>query len=820
MVILTNDTYSNNTMDEYFNKYPFALSDFQKYAIDAIVNNNHVLVTAHTGSGKTLPAEFAIDYFCSKGKRVIYTSPIKALSNEKYHDFTKKFPQYTIGILTGDIKFNPDASVLIMTTEILQNHLYKRLQDTCVSNNALNFNMDIDNELSCVIFDEIHYINDADRGKVWEETILMLPSKISMVMLSATIDRPEKFAKWCENRDIESTKQVVLTGTNNRVVPLKHYIYVNTTEHLFKILKNKDKENEIKKYIGKPLLLKEGNKLCDTTITTSNKFLTLLKTKSIYNKPSFILNSLIKYLSANNMLPCICFVFSRANVEKFAGQINVNMFSDEESHIPSIVSDECDKIIRKLSNYSEYKELNEYNQLVKLLERGVAIHHSGMMPVLREMVEIVFGKGYVKVLFATETFAVGINMPTKTVIFTSLTKFTSNGHRQLLSHEYTQMAGRAGRRGLDVVGHVIHCNNMFREEISLTEYKQILSGKPQILQSKFKISYSLLLNLIALNKTDYSSYVKSSMLNDDLINSIEGYKMALEKLENTNNNYVLILGESNLKELIEYETVKNSIASLNNKKRKNAYSKLENIKDTYGKKFEDDLRVFKLKYVNEIEIEKTKRYIDNINNYVDDNVKIILNILSSNEFIQLKDDIYTLTVKGKVASNIHEMNCLPIANIIYNNYLDDLNINELVAFMSCFTNINVQDEFKTNQIKNVSLNKLITTYVSEQHKYMDLESKYCIDTGMDDTIHYDIIQEISEWCDALDEKECHNITNKLLNKGIFIGEFVKGILKINNIANEFITACEYVGNIKLSEKLNKISDTTLKYIVLQQSLYV
>jgi superfamily II RNA helicase len=808
-------------MTTYFDKFPFPLSDFQKYAIDGIVNNNHVLVTAHTGSGKTLPAEFAIDFFCSQKKRVIYTSPIKALSNEKYHDFCKKFPQYTIGILTGDIKFNPDADLLIMTTEILQNHLYKRLQDSKVTNGALNFDMDIDNDLSCVIFDEIHYINDADRGKVWEETILMLPSNISMVMLSATIDRPEKFATWCENRYPDSDKRVILTGTEHRVVPLKHYMYLNSTEYLFKLLKDKDKEKEIKKFIKKPQLLKEGSKIFDDTVIKSNKILSLMKTKGSYVKPTFILNSLITYLYNNEMLPAICFVFSRANVEKYAHQINVNLFGYDDAHVPSILPDECDKIIRKLPNYNEYKELNEYKDLVALMCKGVAIHHSGMMPILREMVEIIFGRGYLKVLFATETFAVGINMPTKTVIFTALSKYTSSGHRQLFSHEYTQMAGRAGRRGLDTIGHVIHCNNLFRDSVSLIEYKQILSGKPQSLQSKFKISYSLLLNLIALNKVNYSDYVKSSMLKDEINNSLATYELELEKIQadiNRHNSRLLSLDENKTDQIKEFIEIENGLNSLNNKKRKIAHNKLNQIQETYGKTFKQDLDTYKNVNLLEIEKDKTNLYIVNVNNYIDDNVNIVLDILEDNGFIEKLEESYELTVKGKIASNIHECNCLVIAEIIYEKHLDDYSVNDLVSFMSCFTNVSLQDEFKNqNPSKNKNTMKI---YNELADKYLDLECKYQINTGNNDEFHYDIMDECYNWCNADNESECLQITNNLLNKGIFMGEFVKAILKINNVANECITACEYIGNIKLSEQLNKIPDVTLKFIILQQSLYL
>ena len=176
MVVICEKPYENTEYNEYFNNYPFELSDFQKYAIEAIVTGNHSLVTAHTGSGKTLPGEFAIEHFVKKGKKVVYTSPIKALSNQKYYEFTKKFPDISIGLFTGDIKTNPCASVLIMTTEILMNYLFTLdTNNEFIDERNYDFQLNIKDELACVIFDEVHYINDLDRGQNWEQTILMLP---------------------------------------------------------------------------------------------------------------------------------------------------------------------------------------------------------------------------------------------------------------------------------------------------------------------------------------------------------------------------------------------------------------------------------------------------------------------------------------------------------------------------------------------------------------------------------------------------------------------------------------------------------------------
>ena len=294
MVKLCTKEYERNSeYENYFNYFPFKLSDFQKYAIEGIVRSEHVLVTAHTGSGKTLPAEFAIQYFVKHlNRKVIYTSPIKALSNQKFYEFSKKFPDIEFGILTGDIKFNPEADVLIMTTEILQNNLFNKYvgkEDNSDHDYLSNFNIDYENELACVIFDEVHYINDEDRGKVWEQTIMMLPNHVQMIMLSATIDKPDEFAKWCESQQLQKSsvnaKEVYLIPTNHRVVPLYHHLFLDSTQSIFKSLKDKELKDKIKSIIGKPHLLKSPEDKFN--IENYNKIKNI---KSIMEKENVIYN--------------------------------------------------------------------------------------------------------------------------------------------------------------------------------------------------------------------------------------------------------------------------------------------------------------------------------------------------------------------------------------------------------------------------------------------------------------------------------------------------------------------------------------------------
>ena len=816
------EEYNNDENNQYFERFPFELSNFQKYAIEGIVSNNHVLVTAHTGSGKTLPAEFAIEYFTSKGKKLIYTSPIKALSNQKYYEFSKAYPHISFGILTGDIKFNPEAQVLIMTTEILQNTLYKKKNKT--ETDILDFDMDIENELSCVIFDEIHYINDQHRGKVWETSILLLPEHVQLLMLSATIDNPEVFAKWCESRYVDSKKEVYLAPTNHRVVPLKHYFYTTVNEHIFKVLKDKEKEKEIRNFINKLHIIKENNIQEDTFLKTK-KMLDLFSLKNCFIKPQFVLNKLIKHLYDEKMLPALCFVFSRKNVERYANEITVNLFDYDDAHIPSIIQKECDKIIRKLPNYQEYLNLPEYLNMIKLLEKGIAIHHSGVMPILREMVELLFGRGYIKVLFATETFAVGINMPTKTVMFTNMSKFTEDGLRRIHSHEYTQMAGRAGRRGLDTIGHVIHLPNMYSNNLPCwNEYKNILSGKPQVLISKFKISYHLLLNMIDAEDYSFDSFVEKSMMQNEILKQLKGqmdYILTLKDKYQKQKSLAYMGPVESIKKYIELE---DKLKTVNQpKKKRPILNEMEKIKFD-NKQFVRDLEKFKNQLTTEEEIKKNEMYFDNIKKYIQTNVNKILYTLESWEFIKKEEEKYQLTGKGKIAANVNEVHGLMMGEIMNDETFNDLSSEELVSVFSCFSNINIRDDIKSPFPKSTAnnVNNIATKMLNLLNKFEDYECKNNIDVSKSDKeIHFDIMNEVMDWYNASNEEQCKNILNNLnMEKEIFLGEFVKGLLKIINIVNEIKNVCELTGNVALNAKLNNISEKILKYVATNQSLYV
>jgi len=820
------DKYINENYNNYFSYFNFPLSDFQKWAIEAIVNNNHCLITAHTGSGKTLPAEFAIQYFKNKGKRVIYTGPIKALCNQKLYDFKNKYPNISFGILTGDIKDNPDADVLIMTTEILRNTLFNKeiiKKDKNSIINPLSFDMDFNLELGAVIFDEIHYIGDKDRGSVWEQSLILLPSHIQLIMLSATINKSEQFAYWIEELKKTETinKEVYLCSTHERIVPLIHYNWLVCHNQTRNVVNKNDPD--FKKFINKPIIILDNDKkFNDENYKNIIKYNNIIE-KDGHIKRKFVLNELVKYLNNNNMLPALCFIFSRINVEIAAKEIDFSLFSHEDK-IPNIIENECKQLlIKKLPNYKEYIKLPEYIEIINLLKKGIGIHHAGIMPILREIIELLFEKNYIKLLFATETFAVGINMPAKTVIFTSLSKFDGNNLRELYSHEYSQMAGRAGRRGIDKIGHVIHCNNLFK--LDTETYKKILCGGAKLLKSHFKISFNLILKIIYSNEgidsfnIEYlKKFINKSMIKENL-NKEKSYYLNIENklkeeinlLENNINNL-----STPIEIFKEYMKLK-SHTNLNNNNKKKIYKLIKNIEEKYN--IIEEYVIYN-KYYKLIQEEKdNSKYINNITNYIENNIQNIINILIKNNFI---NENLKILEKGIISSQVQEIHSLILGDLYELTYgFRDYSTNELIYIFSCFTNINVEDTIKTYICNDLKMNEITNIIRQLVNKYEEIQNQNYIPNDTECVFHIELINILEEWINADNECKCLNILEKIkFEKNIFLGDFIKAILKINTISSELDKICDILNNLELKQKLVNIGNLTLKYVATNQSLYI
>lgn len=541
--------------------FPFELDEFQKRSILRLEKHQNVLVCAHTSSGKTVVAEYGIALGKRHGKRVLYTSPIKALSNQKYREFKKKFED--VGILTGDVSINPEAQCLIMTTEILQSSLYK--------------NSELLNQVEWVVFDEVHYINDNERGHVWEEILILLPRDIGIIMLSATIPNYMEFAQWVG--DIKETK-VYVQNTLKRVVPLQHLLYIDEN-NVFKV-KEKDNVNKSKIDLAFNSLERNNNynknrrnrdrdkenEFIDN-ITYFDKFKNFKKTKenwrrkdhnSKYNKRQnerasnpritkihYKIEEIVDYLNYNELCPAVIFVFSIKRITEYAKMLSLKALvpQPQQKEITNFYNSVVNSMPEEDRNIPQVRELQE------ILPSGIGMHHSGLLPILKEAIEVLYSRGLIKILFATTSFSIGLNMPTRTVVFTDIYKYNDTSKDILSSSEYLQMCGRAGRRGIDTIGNVFILLTELSNQNEKEEVIGMLEGTGTEVVSKFRICYRTILSFFSRDIKDINEFFRESFLESNMtqkipekVAEIEVLKAQQKKLEKLDCTYTSRLTEN------------------------------------------------------------------------------------------------------------------------------------------------------------------------------------------------------------------------------------------------------------------------------------
>ncbi|WBW71311.1 TRAMP complex ATP-dependent RNA helicase subunit Mtr4 [Schizosaccharomyces osmophilus] len=486
--------------------YPFTLDPFQAVSIASIERQESVLVSAHTSAGKTVVAEYAVAQSLRDKQRVIYTSPIKALSNQKYRELLAEFGD--VGLMTGDVTINPDATCLVMTTEILRSMLYR--------------GSEVMREVAWVIFDEIHYMRDKERGVVWEETIILLPDQAHFVFLSATIPNAMQFAEWITKIHRQPCHVVY---TDFRPTPLQHYLFPSGGDGIHLVVDEKSvfREENFQRAMT-ALVEKQGD---DPAAVVSKKNAKKGKTgKGGVKGPSDIYK-IVKMIMLKNYNPVIVFSFSKRDCEALALQMSKLDMNDETER--DLVTTIFKNAINQLSEKD--RDLPQIEHILPLLRRGIGIHHSGLLPILKEVIEILFQEGLIKVLFATETFSIGLNMPAKTVVFTNVRKFDGKSFRWISGGEYIQMSGRAGRRGLDDRGVVIL---MIDEKMEPPVAMTMLKGEADRLDSAFHLSYNMILNLLRVEGISPEFMLERCFF--QFQNSMEVPKME-ENLENLQQQY-------------------------------------------------------------------------------------------------------------------------------------------------------------------------------------------------------------------------------------------------------------------------------------------
>jgi superfamily II RNA helicase len=792
---------NNNIIPEEDNAYqfPYTLDSFQQEGIYRIYKNENILITAHTGSGKTVLAIYAIAHCLKHNKKVIYTSPTKSLSNQKYAEFIEQFD--SVGIMTGDIKMNPDAQCVIMTTEILRNILYRselaknsneKISENSGENNnnlpSIPSELSIDmNDVGAVILDEVHYINDPDRGKVWEEVIVLLPREITLVMLSATIDKPEIFASWIGNI---KEKPISLIPTSHRVVPLKHYYWKS-----FTYIDPRDEKERLRWELIEILDDKGKFKNYDMI---QNKYRTFDINK--------LMDGIIDFLVNENYTPALFFKFSRKKCETICKMVRRSLLDHNE--IASV-----EKIfMHYMKDYkSTYEILEQYQDVYAQLKKGVVYHHSGLIPILKEIIEILYSKGLVKILFATETFAIGVNMPTKTVLFTELQKFDNKGQRLLRSDEYMQMSGRAGRRGLDKFGSVILLPCM--DLLSENEMRSMLTGKSPSLQSKFQLTYQFVLKKMQNDDLLINNFISKTFIMNENDKKCEIYSSDKCALENKISE--LNLSEEHVQKYEEYQKINGKLGD-----RFFVLNKKDRIKFENQKKSMEESSWFK-EYREKLEtysewkrdLDKLEENIWSCNYLLQYNIQIMMDLLKDESYVADNK----ITMRGIVSTGINECNELLFTEMIFEGWLEDLDFPEIIAVLSSFINEkdpNSRDKYISDlkvprKVENV-LNKLM----AKAEYFMNLEDKHKININSDYSVYLDFIEPAFIWASGGTIQDIYKATT------IYDGNFVKAIMRINNICDNLKTILILLEKYELLGKIENYHEVLIRDITSINSLYV
>lgn len=675
-------------MTEKIHTFPFELDEFQKEACEYINDGKSVVVCAPTGAGKTVIAQHAIHLALDTGHRVFYTTPLKALSNQKYSDFATKYGINNVGLLTGDTSINRDAQIIVMTTEVFRNMLY-----------GTNFGSITENlkNVKYVILDEVHYMNDEQRGTVWEESIIYCPTNIQLVALSATVANADKLTDWINT--VHSRTELV--NTDFRPVPLRYYYFDSSQPHT--VL---------------PLLTPSGQ--------LNSKIRPEKRQFHHRGKPPqrSVVKDVVIALHEKDMLPAIYFTFSRKKcdeqMEKCASLCLVT--PDEQKQIKEFID--------------EYLVENMYlynNKHIEYVLNGVASHHAGLLPGWKELIEKLFQKGLIKVVFATETLAAGINMPARSTVISSISKRTDTGHRTLTPSEFLQMSGRAGRRGMDEIGYVTVVGTQFQ---SPEEVAELVLSNANPLESRFSPRYSMVLNLLQRFSLDEAKelilksfgYFSANSRMLPLLHQQEQNKKMISNLDSFVCKYKLTN-----QDLLEYNKVRaiyvenRRIFKTIEKQEKHKNRPLSDEVKELGRKNRemlekmhsyrcDTCKLFK-QHMKDIEI--LERYTIKQKNLVKDiekeKDKFWNSFLAHRQvlidFEYLKDDYPT--EKGVMTSQIRAENELFIAEIILSHILEDLTPAELASVVCAITTEDMRIENfpqlpispvtrKTlNQIKNI-----------------------------------------------------------------------------------------------------------------------
>ncbi|PKU61642.1 DEAD-box ATP-dependent RNA helicase ISE2, chloroplastic [Dendrobium catenatum] len=745
-------------------KYPFKLDSFQRVSIACLERNESIFVSAHTSAGKTAVAEYAIAMSFRDNKRVIYTSPLKALSNQKYRQLNQEF--LDVGLMTGDVTLSPHANCLVMTTEVLRGMLYrgtKLLED-----------------VAWIIFDEIHYMNDRERGVVWEESIIFLPPTIKMVFLSATMSNAIEFAEWICKLHKQPCHVVY---TDFRPTPLYHYVFPVGGSQLYLVVD----ENEQIKEDRFPKLQETFKRKASRRIAKRGT----ASARDIFN--------ILKIIMRRKLQPVIIFSFSRWGCERLATSIaksKLDFNSDEEK---DVVEHVFKNAILCLSEKD--RNLPAIRLMLPPFQRGIAVHHSGLLPIIKELVELLFQEGLIKALFATETFAMGLNMPAKTVVFTSVRKWDGVRHRYIGSGEYIQMSGRAGRRGKDERGISII---MINEKMKMDVLKDMVLGKPAPLVSTFRLSYHSILNLLSRAEGQFTAehVIKNSFHQFQYEKSWSGMNKKISKLETE----VAMIESSGETEVADYHNLELEIAQLE-KKIMSGITR-STVKDMRIKPPELTELLFKIK---ELKHKLAAHPLHELQKFRDE-LKNRLRVLERLGHI---DADSVVQLKGRAARLINTGDELLVTELMFNGTFNDLDPHQVVAFASCFI---PGDKPSDKVFLRIDLAKPLQKLQESARKIAEIQRECQLDINVEKYVESAIrpylIDVIYCWSKGATFAEVISMTD------IFEGSIIRLARQLDVFLNQLKAAAHALGDINLEKKFESGIESLRHGIMFTNSLYL
>jgi superfamily II RNA helicase len=792
--------------------YSFPLDPFQQYAIAAIAKDENVLVCAKTGSGKTLVGEYQIYHSLQKGKRVFYTTPIKSLSNQKFYDLKHQFTDASVGIMTGDIKFCPDAQIVIMTTEILRNLLYKR--GTTTEHLGLTASLSIDN-VDAVVFDECHYINDKDRGKVWEETMILLPPSVNMVMLSATLDHPEYLANWLGEL---KQKPIHLIETHYRMVPLTHYV-LGKEDKMIPIMDAKEVyyPNHYVDWFRSYHGLQKELQNFQQKVVDSKKTGTKGGIEGKVHSSHFVhrLNEVIVMLEKKELLPALFFVLSRKQCESYAAKVEHSLLdTSDTATVKHIITFHLHRHMKDL------EKVPQYHQLYELLIRGVAFHHSGLLPMLKEIIEILFTKGFVKMMFCTETFAVGLNMPTKTVLFAGFKKYddTTGSMRMLRKDEYFQMAGRAGRRGKDDKGVVIYLPD--REPVYPEEMETMMKGARQPVQSRMDFHYDFLL------KTLQSSAPHEPLKWLHVMEKSYWFQQRQTEIKEIQAELVACITKKQQLNLVEpFLTgcvkrirLEKRIKETVNAERKQVQRELDSLKNSQmGPKWTKAMVEYHMLESLEQEQKEKEGWLLELEQH-QSSIQPVVDFLHHLGYLR-HADAHTLTnedmgLKGILATEVNEGHPILMTELYVEQLLHHLSGDELVCVLAAFQEKKDTEEQPTDLQVSSNVLHALNRIKDMTRSFREIEEKvgYPVEGYWNTSTA--MVEPIRRWMEG------EHASVICAEYSIFEGNFIRSVLKIANMLDEWLAMATYCQHTDQIEKITEVKSRLIRDVIVSDSLYL